>query len=183
MMTKLYTMIVMKCVGPERTDKIHQIWFQGESLLPDKYVERVRQMKNYYLGGYTLWDNVQIRNLIQQKYSHLLTTYDEYTEMITKIDLAKYVILHSEGGLYIDMDMEEKYDGSLGDVINLYGTKLIFYTHDLPTSLEAVARRSPMINNNFMYSPYPKHLFYELVLEEVPKRSYRRFTNFAYLIF
>lgn len=51
-----------------------------------------------------LWTDVRIRALIRLKYSYLWPVYKSYSQNIQRVDLARLVILHSEGGVYVDLD-------------------------------------------------------------------------------
>lgn len=83
---------------------IHQIWFQGENNIPDKYKENIITIKKYHTNwNYTLWTNDTIKNILS---GDLLNLYNNYVHMHQKIDFAKYVILFKFGGVYLDMDVK-----------------------------------------------------------------------------
>lgn len=85
---------------------IHQIWFQGEDKIPSKYNEyRDTWFKLHSDYKYQLWDDKKIIKLLETYYPYFLDTYYSYPYMHQKIDSAKYFILYTYGGLYIDMDM------------------------------------------------------------------------------
>lgn len=82
---------------------IHQIWFQGQDQLPKKYDKNIQTIKsNHPNWTYKLWDDIQIRKIIPDKY---LDMYNSYQYMHQKIDFAKYVILYEIGGVYLDIDV------------------------------------------------------------------------------
>lgn len=86
---------------------IHQIWFQGEDLIPLKYSENVRLWKEFHKNvSYNIWDETKIDKLIREEYPWFYKTWQELPHMIQKIDSAKLCILHSKGGLYVDMDIK-----------------------------------------------------------------------------
>jgi len=86
---------------------IHQIWFQGEKQIPE-------HLRVFHNGWHTmnpsfeiiLWDEPAIKRLLTNCDNSVRSLYDSYPYMIQKIDLAKYIILYSYGGIYIDMDMK-----------------------------------------------------------------------------
>ncbi len=91
---------------------IHQIWFQGENELPEKYQVFRSTWMNQMNFNYKLWDGEDIYKFIQSSNDNLLenleidclSVYNSFPTMIQKIDFAKYLILYVYGGVYIDMD-------------------------------------------------------------------------------
>ncbi len=84
---------------------LHQIWFQGEDQIPDKYQKyysTCNKINPDYLRK--VWDKESIEELLEQ-YPEYRKTYYNFPLMIQKIDFAKYLILYHYGGLYVDMDM------------------------------------------------------------------------------
>src|SRR3989304_6650148 len=85
---------------------IHQIWWQGEKNIPLSYPnfgkKCIEKNKNFI---YMFWDEKKINNLIKY-YPKYKKTFENLPFMIQKIDMAKYLILHRYGGIYIDMDCE-----------------------------------------------------------------------------
>lgn len=86
---------------------IHQIWYQGENNIPPQYVQFQRTWKEHHSDWkYMLWSEKSITELIEKEYSWFMDTFNSYSLMIQKIDAAKYFILHSFGGVYVDLDIE-----------------------------------------------------------------------------
>lgn len=86
---------------------IHQIWFQGQRSLPEKYANYQRGWQELHPDfQYKLWDEHSIRSLIKTDFSWFIDTWESLTEMIQKIDSAKIFILYKFGGVVADMDME-----------------------------------------------------------------------------
>lgn len=83
---------------------IHQIWFQGESVIPEKYRAFRKTWKDQDTFRYEFWDEERICNLMDF-FPEYRATYISFPTMIQKIDFAKYVILYVYGGAYIDMDV------------------------------------------------------------------------------
>lgn len=84
---------------------IHQIWFQSMHI-PEKYIP----MKESWFSNnpdykQVMWDGATIRDLILNEYPEYLRMWDEYPNMIQKIDSGKIFILHHYGGVYIDLDI------------------------------------------------------------------------------
>ena len=84
---------------------IHQTWKTTE--IPNRYVEWVKSWKVKNPDWtYMFWTDAGARQLIADKYPHLLPFYDGYTENIRRADAMRYVILYEFGGVYADLDME-----------------------------------------------------------------------------
>ena len=89
---------------------------QGGSL--DCMLSRLRAMDSSTI----LWISLEIccglrdilkyynfrRQLIEKHYPWLLETYDSYAIEMSRINVAKYMILYHHGGMYLDVDMECK---------------------------------------------------------------------------
>jgi mannosyltransferase OCH1-like enzyme len=87
--------------------KIHQIWYQGEEHIPEKYRSYQASWKEHNPDwSYTLWDSTSMRQLIKNNYNDFLPYYDGYPLDIQRIDACRYFILNTFGGFYLDMDMQ-----------------------------------------------------------------------------
>lgn len=53
-----------------------------------------------------IWGEREINELVQKEYPHLIERWNSFPSKWYYIDFARYLILHSHGGLYIDMDMQ-----------------------------------------------------------------------------
>lgn len=92
--------------GPERIARIiHQVWkSQNISTYP------AIASREYWIsecGGdwiVKLWDDEKILDLIKRDYNWILSLYLSYAFDIQRADIARLIILHSEGGLYSDLD-------------------------------------------------------------------------------
>lgn len=86
---------------------LHQIWFQGEKAIPEKYHPFQKRLKAHHKNYlYKLWDGESIGDLLKANYAWFYDLWNGLEFMIQKIDAAKMFILHSQGGVYLDMDME-----------------------------------------------------------------------------
>jgi len=158
-------------VSETRMSTVHQIWLQGEANLPSKYKEHVRRYRTLNPGNHVLWDDERIRKLLTAHYPHLLTVYDNYQFWVMRVDLAKYAILHRYGGFYVDMDTEPK--ASFKGLVPLTGNKPTFYIKTFPWYLDVILQT--FLNNNFMYSPYPQHPLFALLIERARQSAPRMF--------
>ena len=85
--------------------KLHQIWYQGHANISDNgkiCQSTVKKINNDW--DYILWDEASINKLVENDYAWFKPYFNQDTNMIQKIDLAKYLILHKYGGIYVDMD-------------------------------------------------------------------------------
>jgi len=88
--------------------KIHQIYFDlyGKPFGANKlFVESKKSLiDNHPDWKYKLWSEEECRVLIETEYPSLLDFYINLKYKIQQIDFMKCVILHNEGGFYIDLD-------------------------------------------------------------------------------
>ena len=82
-------------MGPSNSNKWHPIWKECQ----DSW------KINFSDFQYIFWNDEDIRNFIKKKYSVILRYYDEFPYDIIRFDISRYVILHSYGGIYADLDM------------------------------------------------------------------------------
>jgi len=84
---------------------IHQIWIQGELLLPDNFKQYQNEIKKYHPDWkYMLWDEINILELLKKNNIDWLKQYYKFQYMHQRIDYAKLIILYLYGGIFIDMD-------------------------------------------------------------------------------
>jgi len=83
---------------------IHQVWWQGEKYIPEKYNEYrniIIKMNPEY--EYKLWSEINFLNLIQND-DVAMKKYYKFEYMIQKFDYMKLYILNKFGGIFIDID-------------------------------------------------------------------------------
>jgi inositol phosphorylceramide mannosyltransferase catalytic subunit len=86
---------------------IHQIWYQGENHLPDRYrFYRETWKGNHPNWQFILWDEVSINNFMTREYPFFEKYFTGYPLNIQRMDAARYFILNTFGGFYIDTDVE-----------------------------------------------------------------------------
>ncbi|WP_231716771.1 glycosyltransferase family 32 protein [Burkholderia ubonensis] len=86
---------------------LHQIWYQGEHALPDKYRRYHASWRRHH-PDWTLrvWDAHTLREHVATHQRWFLPRYDAFAHDIQRIDSARYCVLDTLGGLYADMDIE-----------------------------------------------------------------------------
>lgn len=99
------------CVDKKMIPKhIHQIWIQGEQHLKNKnktlweYSKGIR--KTFSDCTYTLWDDNLIKIHMSKIDNKLYRIYRSTKEFAAKSDIARYFILYTYGGIYMDIDYE-----------------------------------------------------------------------------
>lgn len=84
---------------------IHQMWKTKELPFPLKdYCSKVRIQ--HQECSYMFWTDVLIERFININYAGIYMTYMSINKYIIKSDIARLLILHHYGGIYIDTDVE-----------------------------------------------------------------------------
>lgn len=88
--------------------KIHQIWGMWDSgEMPEDYKRYSQTFKRCNPDyKYRLWTKREITNMIFQHYPRYIKFYRSLPSDVHRGDVARYFILHREGGIYADLDME-----------------------------------------------------------------------------
>jgi mannosyltransferase OCH1-like enzyme len=85
----------------------HQIWFQGWTELPAKYLNDVEKLENMNKDWeHMKWDEKSLRAECEKFSPEALAKFDGFDKMIQKVDFGRYVVLHNYGGVSIDCDAE-----------------------------------------------------------------------------
>lgn len=53
----------------------------------------------------SLWTDEELHELVRTNYSWLLPTYEGYSQNIQRADVARLLVLHAYGGIYMDLDV------------------------------------------------------------------------------
>jgi mannosyltransferase OCH1-like enzyme len=86
---------------------LHQIWWQGRDKVPADYPNHSQSWIDLNPSfRYMFWDERSITKLVREYPQPVQVAFDGLPHMIQKIDMAKFLILHKYGGLYVDMDSE-----------------------------------------------------------------------------
>ncbi len=85
--------------------KLHFTW--KDHKLPARYEEVVHRWREKHPDWeIMIWSDEDNRALIAAHYPWFLEIYDAYPKPIMRCDAARYFILHYEGGVYSDLDVE-----------------------------------------------------------------------------
>ena len=86
---------------------LHQIWYQGEAQMPDKFRRFSEGWRaNHPDWSFHLWNETTMRAFMAENYPWFLPVYDGYPFNIQRIDAVRYFILNTMGGVYVDADIE-----------------------------------------------------------------------------
>lgn len=131
---------------------IHQLWKTDNVRTYSTEIEAsLDSWKNMFEPlNYTvkLWTDEDILQLIKDKYSWILTTYETYPQNIQRADIARLLVIHAEGGIYADLDV---YPTSAPQIqcLQHLGLKVIFAstvsTLELSNHFFMAERGSPLI--------------------------------------
>lgn len=80
--------------GPSDKNKWHPIWKECQNSWKKKFPE----------FEHVFWDDDDLRNLVKTNYPYVLKFYDDLPYQINRVDFARFCILHSYGGIYVDLD-------------------------------------------------------------------------------
>ncbi|AZL89335.1 glycosyltransferase [Megavirus baoshan] len=142
---------------------IHQIWIQGYDSIPDK-------LKSYHLGckyindnfEHVFWDEEKIKKIILDEFGQkYLDLYNIYEIPAQKADFARYVILYTHGGIYLDMDMVCRKNLTPFLQYNFFVTTPMFYQY------------AKSILNGII-GCIPKHPFFLIIFEKMFERQHMK---------
>tara|TARA_R110000744_G_scaffold30667_1_gene72448 strand:+ start:2490 stop:3203 length:714 start_codon:yes stop_codon:yes gene_type:complete len=96
---------------------IHQIFFdigKGKSYknIPD-FVSGHNKTKEFcveYGIQLKFWEQKDVEELLNSSYPEFVELWGDFREPIQRVDFARYMILHSEGGIYLDLDVHPMKD-------------------------------------------------------------------------
>lgn len=142
--------------APPRIPKIvHQIWLGSE--VPEKFHLWMKTWMKLNLHGweYKLWTDKEVANFPL----HNQELYDQAKSYGEKSDILRYEILYHQGGLYIDVDFENKNSLLFTKLNNSYD----FYVGFEPIEHKQPSISSPLIGNAVIAS-IPGHPILENVI-------------------
>lgn len=108
---------------------------------------------------YKLWDDEDLEQFIRLKYPWFIQHYLDYPSHIMRVDAARYFILDTYGGIYMDMDFE---------VFQNFYHQL---HQDKVSIVESPYRETETYQNSLIASP-PRHPFWNEVFRELMSPTY-----------
>lgn len=96
---------------------IHQIFFdigRGKRYTDiSDFVSGYNKTKEYCSKNsihHKFWDQKEVEELLHENYPEYVELWGDFREPIQRIDFARYMILHHEGGIYLDLDVHPMRD-------------------------------------------------------------------------
>jgi len=87
--------------------KIHQIYLDYDGFWPDIFQESKDSWSSIPNTEYKLWSEEDIEELVK-KYPDMEELYHRVQYPIQRVDLARWIIIYDQGGLYADLDVVNK---------------------------------------------------------------------------
>lgn len=168
---------------------IHKIWFQGYENIPKNLLqyhkECVKIHKNY---KFIVWDKQSIEKLVNKQPDWIRKTYYSYESIIQKIDFAKYIILYTYGGVYMDIDI--KCIKTI-DLIFEKNIKANFIISTLPIPIYlrglyvtcGLKKWNDIVVNNGIIFTSPKHQILKLIMKRSSEQINNKFKNINNLLY
>ena len=99
---------------PRVIHQIYGIFDDGKSYkdIPD-YVtshNKTKQFCHEYGIHHKFWNLKMVLELLESHYPDFVELWGDFNEPIQRADFARYIILHHEGGIYLDMDIHPMKD-------------------------------------------------------------------------
>jgi hypothetical protein len=86
---------------------IHFIWDKGYEKMPEEYKENFKSWKNLHPHWkFYFWDKPKMDALMQQHYPEFKEMWENCSHIVQNVDMAKLMILHRHGGVYVDTDIK-----------------------------------------------------------------------------
>lgn len=129
---------------------IHQTW--KDDKLPDILQEIVNHNKQVLEGkGYRfkLWTDEEIEGLISREYPNIVNVFKATVTGVQRGDIARMILLHHYGGVYIDLDILLLRD--LEELISFDSNKL-YITYEPEAQTVRIYNRNDYLCNAFMAS-------------------------------
>jgi mannosyltransferase OCH1-like enzyme len=84
---------------------IHQTW--RDAGLPAPFARLAETWRRHHpQWQWRLWTDADNRNFVADRFPTMLSLYDSYSHPIQRVDMARYLILHVHGGVFVDLDFE-----------------------------------------------------------------------------
>lgn len=151
--------------------KIHQIWIQGSKHYEEThkdYFEMSKLWSTIYPDfEYKLWSEKDFLPLLEQYSGNLVKSYNEAPNFACKADIARYAILHYEGGLYVDTDFEP-FDRRF-DFLFIETELVLVAAHLNKIKLIFNGCR---YNQAFIYTAKIQHMFFDSLLKKIEQNPF-----------
>ena len=144
---------------------IHQTW--KDDHIPPRFAAFSESWNRFNRGWQRiLWTDRMLLKFVDTHYPHLLESFCAYPAGIFRADAARYMLLHSFGGIYADIDVE-----CLAPLTSIEIENRVVLCHEPPSHwpLHVHYRGFPfLLFNGVMASP-PGHAFLSAILDRLPE--------------
>lgn len=142
---------------------LHQSWMTAH--VPEPLATYARKWRELHPGWtYRLWTDDDLRELVHREFPALRDLFDGYAKPIMRVDLARCLMLKSQGGVYADLDAEPLRNL---DALRAEDRPLLFEEPASHVANEFVRARGfvhDVASNALMLSP-PGHPFWDRVID------------------
>jgi mannosyltransferase OCH1-like enzyme len=151
---------------------LHQTWKDED--VPERWRALRGTWRAHHPGWRLgLWTDADLRTLVSRHYPRLLPVWEGYVHAISRVDAARYLLLHRHGGVYVDLDFE-----SLRPIDPLLeGRTLVVGAepdgHGRPPLVRPRPAGFRLVGNAFLAST-PGHPFWAHVIAALPGRASER---------
>lgn len=137
---------------------IHQIWMK-----PDEITDELLSISKTWRDlnpdwEYRLWNRTSAESLLEEHYPDLLPAHKAYLCEEQRVNAVSYLILHTFGGLYVDMDSE-----CLEPIDRLIGNSECFLGLTLPE--ESMFCGNPTLPVKYFMGCTANHDYFERIIE------------------
>ena len=96
-------------LSPHAAEKLprtlHQTW--KSRIVPKRFRRWATSWRNNHRAwNFRMWSDEDNRELVETSFPELLSFYDSLRHTILRVDLIRYMILYTHGGIYADLDVE-----------------------------------------------------------------------------
>jgi mannosyltransferase OCH1-like enzyme len=151
---------------------LHQTWRDAD--VPARWRPLVASWREHHPDWeHRLWTDADLRELVAGHYPHLLPTWESYEHPISRVDAARYLLLHRHGGVYADLDFEclRPVDPLLEGRALVLGAEP--ESHEPPPLVRPRPEGFRLVCNAFLAST-PGHPFWGTVMDALPRRARER---------
>jgi mannosyltransferase OCH1-like enzyme len=139
---------------------IHQTW--RDANLPEPFARLAETWRAHHPHWqWRLWTDTDNRAFVTERLPDMLALYDNYPHPIQRVDMVRYLILHTHGGLFVDLDFE-----ALRPLDPHLASDCVFGAE--PAENCAAHGMTEIVSNAFM-AARPDHPFLRAVIAGLPE--------------
>lgn len=149
---------------------IHQIWMQGEDLVPRSYKEYSRALRELNPGmQYRLWNDSQLEEVCDRLGPIYGKAYRACRYMHQKVDFGRYCVIYTYGGISVDMDVQPL--RSLAPLVEALPEDRLglseFPTNRVESSLLSGGKHTWWLNNATLIAKTPRNRACKILVDKM----------------